>query len=312
MMKIRPWNGKPVSMPGIVANMPLGKYHAADACIEPSISSSGLRKIFSESPRHYFATSPYNPQRVEGDETAALTLGRASHFLLFGDGENSQFRKHFAVRPEMLNGQKWHASRLDCKGWANQVRESGRKILTPDQAENIRGIVEALKADPAVQHGCLNGNLELSWFWKHERTGVWLKARPDANPTGDLSFVDLKLTRSTDWQALQRTIRDYGYWQQAGMVASACEAILHRPMDSFSFMFVENTYPHDIEFVMLKEGEIKRGQQANEATITRFAECLKTGRWPGRRGDRAEPKWIEMRSFDQTQIDDEIKLGASA
>lgn len=296
-------------MPGIISGMSLDFYHSANAAIEPSISSSGLRKIFSESPRHYFATSPYNPKRIDPEETAALTLGRAAHYLLLGEGD---FRKHFAVRPEMLNGQKWHGSRLECKGWKNEVEASGRTILTPTEAEQIKGIVEALKADPAVQHGCLNGNLELSWFWKHERTGVWLKARPDANPTGDLSFVDLKLTRTTDWLALQRTVRDYGYWQQSGMVASACEAILNRPMDSFSLMFVESIYPHDIEFVMLKDAEIKRGQQANELAITRFAEGISSGKWPGRRGDRAEPRWLEMKSFDQQQIDDEIKLGASA
>lgn len=308
-MKIRPWNGKPVAMPGVYSNMPLSVYHSATAAVEPSISSSGLRKIFSESPRHYFATSPYNSKRVEGDETPALTLGRATHYLLLGEGD---FRSHFAVRPEMLNGQKWHGSRLDCKGWIKQTESEGRTILTPGQAEQIKGIVKSLKDDPAVQHGCLNGNLELSWFWKDLKTGIWLKARPDANPTGDLSFVDLKLTSSTDWQALQRTIRDYGYIQQAALVATACEEVLNRPLDSFSFMFVESTYPHDIEFVMLKENEIVRGKQMNRITIDRFAECLKSGKWPGRRGERAEPKWIELRSFDQTQIDDEIKLGASA
>jgi hypothetical protein len=309
MMKIKKWSGKPIAMPGIYSDMPLERYHASDACIEPSISSSGLRKIFSESPKHYWATSPYNPKRADGDDTPALTLGRAAHYLLLGEGD---FRKHFAVRPDMLNGQKWHGSRLECKGWKREVEASGRTIITSEQAEKIKGIVAALQADPAVQHGCLNGGLELSWFWKDKKTGVWVKYRPDANPTGDLSFVDLKLTTSTDWQSLQYAIRDYGYWMQAGLGAIACEEVLGRPMDSFSLLFVENSEPFDIEFVMFKDSEIKRGQAACRAMIDRFAECLKSGKWPGRRGERAEPRWIELREFDQKKIDDEIKLGASA
>jgi hypothetical protein len=307
-MKIKKWDGKPIGKPGIYSGIPINVYHSANACIEPSISSTGLRKIFKDSPRHYFATSPYNPERKDDDETSALTLGRAAHHLLLGEGD---FRKYFAVRPEIYNGQKWHASRLECKGWIKETETTGRTILSPSQAENIKGIVEALTSDPAFKAGCLDGNIELSWFWKDTKTGVWLKARPDANPTGDLSFVDLKLTRSTEWQSLQYAIRDYGYWQQAGLVASACEAVAERPMDSFSLMFVESTYPHDIEFVMLKEHEIKRGQAANRLALDTFAACLKSDRWPGRRGDRAEPAWIEMRKYDQDDIDNGIKLGAS-
>jgi hypothetical protein len=40
--RISQWTG-PIGMPGIYAGMPIETYHSAEAAIEPSVSSSGLR-----------------------------------------------------------------------------------------------------------------------------------------------------------------------------------------------------------------------------------------------------------------------------
>ena len=65
-----PPSGK-VSVPGVYA-LSMAEYHG-DLCVGPSISSSGLRTIWSRSPAHYFHASPYNPagfvlQVVDGIE----------------------------------------------------------------------------------------------------------------------------------------------------------------------------------------------------------------------------------------------------
>src|ERR1700677_1705472 len=127
-MKTRKWDGKSIKMPGVISGMPLEKYHAADACYEPSISSSGLRTIFNKSPKHYWCSSPYNPNRIEPEETEALVLGRAAHHLLFGEAD---FRRSFAIRPATINGESWHGSKTICKAWLYQAEESGLTVLTP-------------------------------------------------------------------------------------------------------------------------------------------------------------------------------------
>ena len=310
-VKIRIWNKRPIAMPGVYSGMPLSRYHAADACVEPSISSSGLRKILKDSPRHYWSSSPYNPNRVEPEETEALVLGRAAHHLLFGE---SDFRKLFTVRPATVNGEPWHSNKIICKAWLRQAEGEGLTVLTTAQLEQVKGIAGSLADDPAVRAGCLNGAIEHSWFYKDKKTGVWIKVRPDANPTGDLSFVDLKLTRSTDAYSLERTMRDYRYYQQASLTATACEEVLGRPMDSFSFFFVESNPPFDVEFVIVKDDEIVRSQKENRLAIDRFADCMRSGKWPGRRGDRAEPKWIERPTWEKDKIDEMLKteFGASS
>ena len=62
-MNIVRWDGKPITENGIYSHVPFETYHGdpiRSALLfgdEPSISSSGLRKIVTESPAHYWAGS---------------------------------------------------------------------------------------------------------------------------------------------------------------------------------------------------------------------------------------------------------------
>jgi PDDEXK-like domain of unknown function (DUF3799) len=306
------WNGKKIAMPGVYNDIPLEDYHG-DICVEPSISSSSLRALYSPlpwvkaSPAHYWCKSPYNPARTVDDdeeEKKAFILGRAAHHLLFGEAE---FKKVFALRPLTINGEAWHGSKTICKLWLKKQTDLKLTVLTPDHLKAVKGIARELAKDPLVRNGLLNGLIEHSWFWKH-RSGIWLKIRPDATPKDSLDFVDLKLSRSIMWPDMQRAIRDYGYYMQAGLTAMGVRAVLGQPLNSYTLVFAENTEPHCIEIVTLKENEIARGIEACENAITLFVKCMQEKRWPGPRGDREDAQYIELNEFDQTRIDETIAL----
>lgn len=306
-MEIKKWRkvDGPIKWPGVYAAVQMARYHAKDLCIEPSVSSTALRKVFLETPKAYWAHSVYNESAVAVEETDAMVLGRAAHHLLLGE---SGFTQQFAVAPATIGGKEWRYGGNARKFWLEDRQKEGRTVLTQTQFEKLNGICLALKDDPAVKAGALNGNIEITWAWKHERTGIWLKARPDVHPTADLSFVDLKITRSVAPDVIERSMREYGYYQQAAMTGMGCLELFKRPMDSFSFLFVESEYPHDIEFVMVKPHEIDRGIRCNEVALTKIAEGFKTGIWPGYRGMRAEPRWIEMNERAAKYIDERLQL----
>ena len=317
-LNVQEWNGEPIKNPGVYSGIPLDIYHSANICVEPSISSSGLRKLYSAlpwvkaSPAHYWCQSPYNPDAEvdDDDEKEAFILGRAAHYLLFGEQD---FREIFTVRPLTINGEPWHGNKTICKLWLEKQREAGLTVITVDHLKRIKGIARELSKEPLVvdpegkRSGILNGYIEHSWFFKH-RSGVWVKIRPDATPNDSLDFVDLKLTKSIMWPDLQRTIRDYGYYMQAGLTAMTVKAVLGQPLNSYSYVFAENTEPHCIEIVTLKENEIKRGIDACEIAIQIFEKCMREKRWPGPRGDREDAQYIEMNESDQKRIDETIAL----
>ena len=87
-MKAIAWDKKPITRPGLYSGISLSEYHRGDICDGPSISSSGLRTIFTKSPAHYWAASPLNddPDDDVEDESdsQALIFGSAVHHLILG------------------------------------------------------------------------------------------------------------------------------------------------------------------------------------------------------------------------------------
>lgn len=298
------WDGEPITAPGIYRGVDIDRYHL-QLTAEPSISSSGLRTIFDESPAHYFAGSYLNPDREDETPSEALTLGRGAHHLLLGEAD---FSERFAIRPETLNGEKWHSNRLDCKAWLKHCRDLGQEVLLPAQIKAIRGMARGLAEHPMVRAGILNGLIEHSIVWRDRETGVWLKVRPDAIPTSDADYSDLKTTISVDREKLQRTIADYLYHVQAALIGMASREVVGRPMESFTLVFVEKTPPYCASVVTLKPADIELGEKIVRAALRTFANCLETGHWPGPGGIQRDAEFIELPTWPRNRQEGRLAL----
>lgn len=292
-----PWHGRPVAASGLYAGMPLADYHRADIAVAPSVSSTGLRVIFHDSPAHYWASSPLNPERIDREDTSALTLGRAAHHLLLGEAD---FARHFAVRPE-----RWDSWRSrDAQAWRAEQAAAGRTPLLPVHIAAITGMAKALAAHPLVRAGILSGGIEQSLFWSDPETGIWQKSRPDAMPGASGDFADLKTCVSVKTEALERTIAEYGYQMQAALLADGALAVTAAAMASFTLVFVEKTPPHCVRIVTLKDADLDRGRKQNRAALTLFARCLKENRWPG--PGRHDAEYLGIPSWHAKKIDDAL------
>lgn len=274
-------------------SLSLDAYHA-QPCDGPSISSSGLRKIFRESPAHYWVTSSLNPDRIEEPESAAFVLGRAAHHLLLGEDD---FSTLFIARPA-----KWDSWRTnDAKAWREEQEDEGRTVLLPSQLDQIRGMARALAAHPLVRAGILNGRIEQSLIWKDKDTGVWLKARPDAIPNDSGDYADLKTTVSVRTEALERTLADFNYGQQGALIAEGHRIVFGTPVSSFSLVFVEKDPPWCVRVITLKDDDLARGHRQNMAALKLFATCLRQKQWPG--PGRADAEYLGIPEWEQKRID---------
>lgn len=304
MKKAAEWKGKPVTKPGLYSGIPLNKYHAADICDGPSVSSSGLRKLFSESPAHFYAEWPGNPNYDEPEDKQNLILGRAAHHLFLGNvvGEKT-FSQLFCLK-------KYDSYRtVDAREWRDAQRQAGLAILTQEDFDNIRGMAEALAMHPIIMAGALNGRIEQSAFWKDKATGLWVKIRPDAIPTSSVDFVDLKTTLSVKWTDIQRAIAEFGYHQQGALVCEGAKRVLGIDRPTFSLVFIEKKKPWCVRVVTLKDNELARGEKQNRYALETIARCLKANKWPGPGGDREDAELIELPAWAQTQIDTKLEFG---
>ena len=297
------FTGDQIDEPGIYRGVPIAIYHGSP-CVGPSISSSGLRTIWSKSPAHYWCRSPLNPRCIVDDEpNEAFDIGRAAHHWLLGE---PKFAESFVLSPYDDFRTK------EAREWRDATRASGKTVLTVKQMDSIKGMRDGLMRHPLIREaGILDGEIERSLFWKDAETGVWLRSRPDVIPTASGLFVDLKTTASVSREDIAKSIGNYGYAMQAALLRIGCRE-LGIPFETFSFVFVEKLPPHCVRVVVLKDHELDRGEKCVRAALRTFAECLQTGIWPGPDGDSDDAEWIESPGWMQTAIDNRLEELARA
>lgn len=298
MVEILKWDGKSkISKPGIYSNVPIGVYHS-DCCEGPSASSSNLRTVVNESPADYWDDSYLNPH-VEPkpfEESEALLLGRALHDLILSQGG---FSTSFVIQPEVYvsdkgpdkgEEKKWTYAAGFCKAWRDIQRKANRSILTMAQVDIIKGMAKTLARDTLVKEGILNGLVEHSLFWRDKKTGIWLKARPDAIPVSvkmlarggaSVDVSDLKSIAAVDYIDMENSYDDNGYYMQTALIRQGLKEVLNLSVSTFTLMFAAKKRPFSTRPVILDEDDLQLGDDANRVGLDVMARCIKDGEWPG-------------------------------
>jgi hypothetical protein len=308
-LRFNKWIGGSVGVAGLYENMTLDHYHGRDVCDGVSISSSGLRTIFNESPAHYWVSSPYNRERIEREPSREMTIGRAAHHLMFGE---PHFAMTFRTAPTEVPDQRgvltpWSLRTNYAKEWMDARRREGKITIFPKEVEQIKGMALALGAHPMVKMGLFDGFIERSGFWRDKETGVWLKIRPDVIPSASGDCVDLKTTASVKWSDLQRIVAEFGYVQQAALMREGLRN-LGFPFSSATLVFVERNPPHCVRIVSLRAADLDQGQRMNRAALRTFVRCYKSGQWPGPGGVRRDAEEIWTPDWHKEQV--EARLAA--
>jgi len=311
-MKTLLWDFKPIRRQGIYSKISLENYHSSNICVGPSVSSSGLRRLCSQSPAHFYSEWSNNPNRIEMPDKKHFILGRALHMLILGE---EFFSKLFCVQPTTYPSEKtrtmepWSNRSNYAKAWRKVMADDGKAILTMADVDNLRGMATSLGKHPIVTAGALNGQIERSIFWIDKPTGLWLKARPDAIPDTSVDFVDLKTTTSVLWPDLQKAIAENGYHQQGALIRRAARDVLKIQNPTFTLVFVEKTPPWCVRIVTLKDNDLDRGERQNRMALDTIARCIKSKQWPGPGGEQSDAEYIEMPEWMQKRIDDQLEYG---
>lgn len=289
-------DGECVPGPGLY-RMSMAHYHSQAVCPGPSVSSTGIRKAALGSPMAFWKTSDMNPDRWpdDGEESAALILGKAAHCLILGD---EVYADHFISLPdeaprrptkaqiEAFNRDgKWSAAAAPGAAfWAEwDAKAAGRAFLTSEQVRRIGYMAENLAALPEATAALVGELTEVSMVWQDEITGLWVKSRPDCIPTNGVHFGDLKTfsPKSADLTlSAMRAVTDNGYFVQMAMACVGAEHILGFAADQCALIFTQTSEPYEPVPIMLDEESLHWGKVMFRHGLDRIAHGLKTGEWP--------------------------------
>ena len=272
-----------------------------------SLSSTGARKLLAPScPAKYrhWADNPQPPN-------ATFDHGHAAHKLVLGAGPELR------EIPEEILASNGAASTKLAKEFIADARADGAIPLKPEDYQQVQAMADALRTHPvasALLHPD-SGKAEQSLFWQDTVTGVICRARIDwlrrDIPGQRMYLVDYKTTVSAAPDQLIKTVYTYGYHLQADFYIDAVLSLgLTQSQPAFLFVFQEKTAPYLVTVTELTADSLMWGSVLNAKAKDLYAECNRTGHWPGYADDIVAtplPIWAE-RDYDAARERGEYTL----
>lgn len=278
----------PRDMPlGLFPDMPAEQYHAVAA-----MSAGGLKRM-KQSPAHFFGMQ-LDPNRPEsGEPTDAMRNGNLTHCALF---EPHALEARYVVKPDGMS----FASK-DGKAWRDaQTRE----IVSAEELAAARAQAAAVRRDQDVAALLAEGRGEQSAFWIDDITGELCKCRPDwTHPTGDdgVILLDGKTCRDASPDGFARAIWNLDYHLQAAWYSDGFEKTTGKKVHGFVFLAVESSWPHVAAHYMVGDDVLEAARRENRRLLNRYAECKRTGTWPGYAAGInliTLPRWANLESTE--------------
>lgn len=279
--------------PGMHDAIAAERYHADALTPEPSLSSSGARRLLATCPAKFWHERNSPPQ-----PSTALRVGSAAHeWILEGD----RWPQHHYVLPENFNRAATRKQAAEIAA-AEEAEAAGKRLITADEFAAIKAMHAALAAHEYAMQAFTDGLAEQTLIWKDPEFGIWCRARPDYLRIGLRLVPEYKSTIDASPDALPKTIARWGYHAQAAWVLDGLEQCAVVEGASFIFFFQEKDPPYLVAPAVLDPQAMGWGRVQNRKAKEVFARCLERDEWPGYSDDIITiglPRWAELQLQDQ-------------
>jgi hypothetical protein len=283
--------------PSVLPDLEAERYHR-----HPAVSKHGLDD-FRKAPALY----RYNREHPR-PPTPALLFGSLYHTVIL---EPDTLDQLYAVVPEdapkrpsvtQRSAKRPSLETLEAIQWWDgfNARTAGRTIVSAEDIELCHQMRDAMMSNLACRNALEEHRLytEASLFWQDSTTGVKCRARPDII-RADGFIIDPKTCADASEDAFTKAAWSYGYFRQAAMYLDGWEAVAQEKPRAFIFLAQESEPPFLCRAYVASPQMIECGRQQLREDLERFAECERTGIWPGLGDKPAElnlPAWAMPRA----------------
>lgn len=245
------WSGRS----GLIEGLPYAGYHD-----DPALRHSVLHRM-SISALHLVTSIE------EGDsDSSAKTLGRVFHTMVLQP-------ELFEETTVVVNASDRRTNIFKAEAAANADKDA----ILRHEFENLCRMRDRFHAK-AINRDLVAGAMtEVSCFWEDRRTGIRCKARPDIFRRAGV-LVDIKTTDNMRW--FLKNAEDFGYFNQLAFYADGIAAVTGRPPQTCLLIAVEKTGARDSKIFDVRP-RLAKARRENALYLQRYADCLKTDRWPG-------------------------------
>ncbi len=277
------------NVPGVITDMPENVYHA-DPVPGGSLSSTVARKLLApHCPAEAKWAAEHPPIRKR-----EFDVGHVTHRLLLGKGDDVEVIDAANYQTKAAREQR------------DAVYDRGDVPVLPQEFDAAQAMAAAVRQHPRfVDLFPAEGAAEQSLFWVDGATGVWCRARPDwlyANVT------DLKTTTDVTFDAVSKSIFNFGYHQQAEFYHRGAVALdMIDPDAVCQLVFVCKAAPHLVTAWEISPESMAIAAELNDQAMEVWRDCRASGVWPGYTEDInliGVPSWAARRHFEAAFSDD--------
>lgn len=241
----------------------------------PELSSSGARLLL---PEYKGSPKKFQWNLTHRRTSRTFDLGHAVHAKVLGVGLGI-----VTYPDEHLTPSGNPSTKKETLAWADEQRASGFTIVSPQEAESVDAMAEAVLAHPtAAPLFEIAAHREVSVF--SEIDGVPVRARFDAlsdETRNGVYGVDLKTTDDATKLGAERSVSKWGYDFQDAWYDDVYTASEGRPIDQFFFINVEKSGPFEVAVTALPDLWRQMGKTKAAEARRVYRECVESGEWPG-------------------------------
>lgn len=196
--------------------------------------------------------------------------------------------------------KEWSWNATYCREWKEEHK--GLKIRTAETVQQGQNAVKILYGAPETREvlECSDRQVMVVSKYQDKETGVVVPVRvlidlcPRMGVPGWQSALgDLKTCQSLAGKAWSRKVYEFGYHVQAAFYLDVYRAATGEERTEFFHVCQESFPPWEPARKILSAEFIELGRWRYRAALERYAQCIKTGVWPGYDNSIVEPEpWM--------------------
>lgn len=267
------------------------EYHA-DPAPAPSLSSSLVKVLLTESPRKAWYSHPkLNPAyREEHDDK--FDIGTCAHAMLLENDPS---------RIVIVQADDWRTK--VAKEARQAARDAGKTALLERHFDKVKVMVDAAQEflkDCEIADEWTQGESEASAV--HKDGGIYLRVRFDRVSPG--CIMDYKTTDGAEPEAFSRRLISLGYHWQESFYRRVHRAITGNAVP-FVFLAQSTEPPHECSLHGCEPTLQEISDAEVDGAIKTWRECIKTSKWPSysKRVHWATPTTWQMKEHEQRLLE---------
>lgn len=179
----------------------------------------------------------------------------------------------------------WNGNSDWCRTWKTEAEKNGLEVLSVKEDADVKDAVIVLHKQPIISELIKSSRKQVfvTGEYKDRETGLVIPVKTLIDLVSEDRLGDLKSSSSADPLRWAKTCFDYNYDAQAAMNLDLFNAATDEERTDFFHVIQENYAPWQVCFPIpiLSVELVEIGRMKVMAALRHYAQCLKSGNWPG-------------------------------